>query len=139
MSSRENSNNSNMTTANSKNHDINMLLKRVSTQKRVRVSSLVDLLNILPRPSNSVLINNKKARLYRIIKNRNTSRLRNQVSLNSLVVIHPELRRVARAFSFTRLRMHSNLLIEHILIAIDDYWDIINSNSNWSMSNNTIK
>ena len=52
MSSRENSNNSNMTTANSKNHDINMLLKRVSTQKRVRVSSLVDLLNILPKKLN---------------------------------------------------------------------------------------
>ena len=136
MSSQQNSNNSNMTTANSKNRDINILLKRVGTQKRVRVSSLVDLLSILPRPSNSVLTNNKKIRLYRIIKNRNISRLANQVSLNSLVNIHPELRRVARAFSFTRLRMHSNLLIDHILIAIDEYWDVINSNSNWSMSNN---
>ena len=60
MSSQQNSNNSNMTTANSKNRDINILLKRVGTQKRVRVSSLVDLLSILPRPSNSVLTNNKK-------------------------------------------------------------------------------
>ena len=136
MSLQENSNNSNMTTANSKNRDIDILLKRVSTQKRVRVSSLVDLLGILPLPSNSVLKNNKKIRLYRIIKNKNTSRLANQVSLNSLVYIHPELRRATRAFSFTRLRMHSNLLIDHILIAIDDYWDIVNSNSNWSMSNN---